>query len=40
VPIPLKLVFNAAGIEVSNSAASVKLTPVKVSVNNGALEVI
>lgn len=40
VPIPLKLVFNAAGIEATNSAASVKLTPVSVSLNNGALEVI
>ncbi len=40
VPIPLKLVFNAAGIELTNSAASVKLTPVSVSLNNGALEVI
>ena len=40
VPIPLKLVFDASGIELSNSAASVKLTPVSVSLNNGALEVI
>jgi hypothetical protein len=40
VPVPLKLVFNASGIELSNSAASVKLSPVSVSVNNGALEVI
>jgi hypothetical protein len=40
VPIPLKLVFNASGIELSNSAASVKLSPVSVSLNNGALEVI
>jgi hypothetical protein len=40
VATPLKLVFNAAGIELSNAAASVKLTPVSVSVNNGALEVI
>jgi hypothetical protein len=40
VPTPLKLVFNATGIELSNSAASVKLTPVSVSLNNGALEVI
>jgi hypothetical protein len=40
VPTPLKLVCNAGGIELSNSAASVKLTPVSVSVNNGALEVI
>jgi hypothetical protein len=40
VPIPLKMVFNASGIEISNSAASVKLTPASVSLNNGALEVI
>jgi len=40
VPMPLKLVFNASGIELTNSAASVKLSPVSVSVNNGALEVI
>jgi len=40
VPTPLKLVFDVSGIELSNSAASVKLTPVSVSVNNGALEVI
>jgi hypothetical protein len=40
VPIPLKMVFNAAGIEITNSAASDKLTPASVSLNNGALEVI
>lgn len=40
VTTPLKLVFNAGGIEISNSAASIKLTPASVSVNNGALEVI
>jgi hypothetical protein len=40
VTTPLKLVFNASGIEISNSSASIKLTPASVSVNNGALEVI
>jgi hypothetical protein len=40
VPMPLKLVFNAAGIEISNGAANIKLTSASVSVNNGALEVI
>ena len=40
VPLPLKLVFNAGGIELTNGAASVKLSPVSVSLNNGALEVI
>ena len=39
VPVPLKLVCDAGGIELSNGAASVKLTPVSVSLNNGALEV-
>jgi hypothetical protein len=40
VATPLKMVFNASGIELSNGAASVKLTPASVSVNNGALEII
>jgi hypothetical protein len=40
VATPLSLVFNASGIELKNGAASVKLTPASVSVNNGALEVI
>ena len=40
VATPLKLAFTSAGIEMTNGAASVKLTPASVSVNNGALEVI
>ncbi len=40
VPIPLKLVMNSSGIEISHSASSVKLSAVSVSINNGALEVI
>jgi hypothetical protein len=37
----LKVVMNVTGIEISNGAASVKLTPAaSVSINNGALEVI
>ena len=40
IPSPLKLVFDGRGIELSNAAASVKLTRASVSVNNGALEVI
>lgn len=36
----LKIVMNVSGIEISNGAASVKLTPASVSINNGALEVI
>jgi hypothetical protein len=39
-PTPLKIACTAAGIELSNAAANVKLTPVTVSLNNGALEVI
>jgi hypothetical protein len=40
VATPLKLAFTASGIEMTNGAASVKLTPASVSLNNGALEVI
>src|SRR5437870_7085601 len=40
VATPLKLIFNSSGIELSNGASSVKLTPISVSINNGALEVI
>ncbi len=40
VAIPVKIVLNAQGIEISCGGASVKLDPVRVSVNNGALEVI
>lgn len=40
VATPLKMTFNAMGIELTNGAASVKLTPASVSVNNGALEVV
>jgi len=40
VPMPMKLVFDVSGIELSTGASSVKLTPVSVSVNDGALEVI
>jgi hypothetical protein len=40
VAVPLKLAFTSAGIEIAGGAASVKLTPVSVSINNGALEVI
>jgi hypothetical protein len=40
VATPLKLSFSASGIEMSNGGASVKLSPVSVSLNNGALEVI
>lgn len=36
----LKIVMNVTGIEISNGAASIKLTPASVSVNNGALEVM
>jgi type VI secretion system (T6SS) baseplate-like injector VgrG len=40
VPMALKMVFDASGIQVVNGSASIKLTPSSVSVNNGALEVI
>jgi hypothetical protein len=40
VATPLKIVCDATGIELSNAAAKVKLTPASVSVNDGALEVI
>ena len=40
VPTPLKMIFNVAGIELNNGAASIKLTPASVSINNGAMEVI
>lgn len=36
----LKIVMNVTGIELSNGAAKVKLTPASVSVNDGALEVV
>jgi hypothetical protein len=36
----LKIVMNMTGIELSNGAAKVKLTPASVSVNDGALEVV
>ncbi|MCC6729962.1 MAG: baseplate assembly protein [Chthonomonadales bacterium] len=40
VQVPLKMIFDATGIELSGGAASVKLTPTSVSLNNGALEVM
>lgn len=40
VATPLKIVFDSSGIEMTNGASSVKLTPASVSLNNGALEVI
>lgn len=40
VPTPMKLMISASGIEISNSAANVKLSTVSVSINNGALEVM
>jgi hypothetical protein len=40
VATPLRISLDAAGIELSNGAASVKLSPFSVSVNDGALEVI
>ncbi|MEX1362884.1 MAG: phage baseplate assembly protein V [Nannocystaceae bacterium] len=39
VPAPCVIRINATGIEISMGAASVKLDPAKVDINNGALEV-
>jgi Type VI secretion system/phage-baseplate injector OB domain len=36
----LKIALDITGIELKNSAASIKLTPASVSINNGALDVI
>ena len=35
-----KIVMDISGIEFSNGAASIKMTPASVSINDGALEVI
>jgi hypothetical protein len=40
VATPLKLKFDSSGIELSNGAAKVALTPASVSINDGALQVI
>lgn len=40
VPIPVKLVLGAQGIELSTGASSITLDGKKVSVNNGALDVM
>lgn len=40
VAVPLKLAFTSSGIEISCGAASVKLDPATVKINDGALEVI
>ncbi len=40
VPAPCTVRCNAAGIEISLGNASIRLDPARVSVNNGALEVI
>lgn len=40
VTAPLKISLTSSGIELSNAAASIKLSTVSVSVNDGALEVI
>ena len=40
VATPLKLKFDSTGIELSNGAAKVALTPASVSINDGALQVI
>jgi hypothetical protein len=40
VATPLKLAFTSSGIEISSGAASIKLDPATVNINNGALQVI
>jgi len=40
VAVPIRMVCNVSGVELTHGAASVKLTPASVSINNGALEVI
>lgn len=40
VSTPLKVVLDASGIQLSNSAARITMTPASVSINDGALEVI
>ncbi|MDP9342035.1 MAG: phage baseplate assembly protein V [Actinomycetota bacterium] len=40
VATPLKIALSSSGIELSNGAAKVSLTPASVSINDGALEVI
>ena len=40
VAVPVKLVCDVNGVELTHGAASIKLTPASVSINNGALEVI
>ncbi len=40
VATPMTLKMTATGIEISNGAANIKLDPVSVNVNNGALEVM
>lgn len=40
VATPLKIALDASGIELSNGAAKIKLSPASVNINEGALEVI
>jgi len=40
VATPMTIALSSSGIELSNGAASIKLTPASVSLNDGALEVI
>lgn len=40
LPVPMTLTMSSAGIEISHAAANVKMTPVGVNINNGALEVM
>ncbi len=37
---PLKLTMNGQGIEISNTASTIKITPASVSINDGTLEIL
>jgi hypothetical protein len=39
VPVPLKLVFNASGVELSGGPASLKLSPTSIGLTIGAASV-
>jgi hypothetical protein len=40
LPLQLRVALTATGIEIQNAQAKIVLSPVSVSINNGALEVI
>jgi hypothetical protein len=40
VAVPIQMVCDATGVEITTGSAKIKLTPVSVSINDGALEII